>query len=479
MNVPSIILPGTEIKVEVEASEDATNWEIVLIGAGTTKTISPTTTYSTESEIWELVFTGPQAMGLYDLDVSATIDSTPTGHTELRSIKVVSEYKDEYKFVILGDPQFHRDGSAGYDYRNEKTGLGNFTDLLQELNIINPEFILIMGDLTEWTDEVALLKYQEWMKLYLDRVPFVSIMGNHGDWEATATTPTAWEWGSGKGVWTEIIGPTHGTFWYGDHAFILGDSSSRNYDSLPEEMDYLQEAMKAVKSTAGMKALLLHHPLTNYGDDAEMIQGDTERGQILTWLTQNSFEAHLHGHFHLDKYDEINGIHHIGTTEAVGDRPGYRIVTVKNDNFEKFSYGPPDATTYSASSWPINHLNVSYSGLNDGTETTASATVNNGLNHSLTDAHVRFKLDPTNEYAADGGVVTNSYIENGVRIVDVDLNVSAKSSHTVSLEIHIPTTTTNDTSSTTTTDGGTPTPGFLISFLFPAIIALVVYRKRK
>jgi hypothetical protein len=317
------------------------------------------------------------------------------------------------------------------------------------------------------------------MEKYLDTVPFVSIIGNHGDFEATATTPTAWEWGSGRGVWNEIIGPTHGTFWYGDHAFVLGDSASRSYDSLPEEMDYLQQAMQAVKSTAEMKTLLLHHPLTNYGETTEMIQGDTERGQILTWLTQNSFKAHLHGHLHDNRYDKINEIHHIGTTEAVGDSPGYRIVTVKNNNFEKFSYGLPDASAYSAPSWPIDQLNISYSGLNDGSETTGSATVTNGLNHSLTNAHVRFKMDPTNEYTANGGSVTNSYIENGVRIVDVNLNVSAESSHIVSLEIYVPTTTANDTSSTTTTDGGTPSPGFLISFLFPAIIALVVYRKRK
>ncbi len=481
MNIPKVTLPDSEVIVKVNASSTATSWAINLGGVGESLSPSVTPTFNADSDnLWKLVFSTPANLGLYDMKVSASIGGSTSTHTEINSLKIVKAIKTSYTFVVLADPQYHRDGSAGYKYRNEKTGIGNFTDLLKEINLINPEFILNLGDLTEWTDEVALLTYPKWLDLYLDNTPMVSIIGNHGDWEATATTPTAWEWGSGKGVWLEIIGPTHGTFWYGGHAFVLGDSSSRNYDTLPEEMTYLQNALQAVKSTATMKTLSMHHPLNDYGvTGEETIQGSSEVSQIKSWIKSAGLEAYFHGHTHQNKYDEEQGTKHIGTTEAVGDNPGYRLVTVENNEITKLSYGPAAVSSYSAPSWPINKIRTTYLGSNDGTETSTTAYFWNGLNHSLTDAHLRFKMDPNNDYEATGGEVVNSFIDNGLRVVDVNLDVNAETNHSVSLKIATATTQeTNSTSaiSSTTTE---PTPATPLIFIFPAIIALVIFRKRR
>ncbi|MHA2255866.1 MAG: metallophosphoesterase family protein, partial [Candidatus Heimdallarchaeaceae archaeon] len=414
---------------------------------------------------------------LYDMVISASIDGVSSTHKEIHSIKVVPRIKDSYNFIVLGDPQFHRDGSSGKDYRNEKTGVGNFTDLLKEINLLNPEFIIVLGDLTEWTDEIALLKYPKWLDLYLDNVPFVAILGNHGDFEATATTPTAWEWGSGKGIWKEVIGPSHGIFWYGDHAFILGDSSSPTFDSVPEEMDFLETAIDTAKSSASMITLSFHHPLSDYGGNVdETIKGSTENSQIKSWLKSAKAAAYFHGHWHEDLYDEISGMKHIGTTESVGDNPGYRLITVENDEISDFSYGTVDLSTYSAPSWPINMIKATY-GLNDGTETSATAYLWNGLNHDITNAHLRFIMDPSNEYVATGGSVVNSFIENGARIVDVELNVSATTNHSVSLEIYIPLTTTNSTTTQTTAEGSTDS--IPVAFVIPTIIAAIIFRRKR
>ncbi len=153
------------------------------------------------------------------------------------------------------------------------------------------------------------------------------------------------------------------------------------------------------------------------------------------------------------------------------------MVTVRNDEIVDFSYGNVDASVFSAPSWPINRLNISYSNLNDGSESIATATVNNGLNHSLINTHVRFKMDPSNEYSAVGGRVLNIYIEDGIKIVDVLLNVSASSSNSVSLEVFIPTTTTTTTEDIVSTTEQAPAAP--LSLLLSVLIIAVIYRKRK
>ena len=480
MNIPTVTLPSSEVIVKVNASATASSWVIELSGVGGSFSPSITPSFNADSDnLWNLVFSAPTNLGLYNMKISASIGGSTSNHIEMNSLKIVKAIKDTYSFVVIADPQYHRDGSAGYEYRNEKTGIGNFTDLLKEINLINPEFILNLGDLTEWTDEVALSTYPKWLDLYLDNTPMVSIIGNHGDWEATATTPTAWEWGSGKGMWLEIIGPTHGTFWYGDHAFVLGDSCSREYDTLPEEMTYLQETLQTVKNKATLLTLSLHHPLNEYdvGGD-ELIKGDSEVSQLKSWMKSAGVEAYFHGHLHINKYDEEQGIQYIGTTEAVGDNPGYRIVSVVNNEITKFSYSPVDVSTYSAPSWPINKISATYLGPNDGTESSATAYFWNGLNHGLTDAHLRFKMDPNNEYEAIGGEVVNSFIDNNIRIVDIELDVNAESNHSVSLQIATPTTQeTNSTSTISTTEE--PTSATSLVFSIPVIIALVIFRKKR
>ncbi|MFW9905282.1 MAG: metallophosphoesterase family protein [Candidatus Thorarchaeota archaeon] len=435
---PLIVINTSEISILVDASVNATNWHLILSGVGDPVESPLSASYDINEECWTLSFTTPAQIGLYDMNVSATIGNYVQFNWQPNSLKLVKEFKTSYKFIVFADPQFHRDGSAGYAFRNEKTGLGNFTELLQEANTIHPEFILVAGDLTEWTDEIALMNFRRWCDLYLDDIPVVSIIGNHGDFESTANTGID-EWGSGKGMWENIIGPTEGIFYYGSHAFVRGDTASPQLSELPERYNFIMNALDEI-NTATMKYLMTHHPLVSYENPggAETIQGGTERNAIINKLKSIGANAHFCGHWHEDRYDKIDELLLLITTEAVGDNPGYRIIEVKNDEIIKFSYGEPDQSTYSAPSNPINKVHTFFQNPNDGTVTSQTAAIQNCLLHEITEAHIRFKMKSGEKYSISGGTIYNSFIENGVQIIDALCDVSVNSSKVVSVSTGTP-----------------------------------------
>jgi hypothetical protein len=494
---PLISMNASTINMEIKAPATATNWYLALDGVG--DTIEPTVdpAYSAANDIWTLTFTAPSQIGLYDVNISASINGHERYDWEPNSLKLVDEIKSQYKFVVIADPQFHRDGSAGYAYRNEETGLGNFTDVLKELNILNPEFILCVGDLTEWTDEVALLNYRKWCDLYLDNIPIISLIGNHGDFEGTASTGV-YEWGSGQGIWENIIGPTSGIFYYGTHAFIRGDSHSRGFNDAKDDgiinYNFVMSALDQVAS-ADMKFLMLHHPLAKYGNPSEeVIQSDTERNAIISKLQDIGATAHFHGHLHADKYDKTGSVHQIGTTEAVGDNPGYRVVNIANNEMMNFSYVSTNATAYYAPSNPIGGLKTYYQLPNDGTQAAQAVIVQNCFSQSYKDAHMRFYLKNGPIYEVTGAKVHKSFVQNGIRVFDVLYDIGKETFKTIyvsSNETEITLTLTAPAclpitvppppiipKTTTTTTTVSPTIGFLLLELLIIIGAVPLVRKR-
>ncbi len=498
---PLIKLNGSEVTVKVDAPIVATNWQIVLENIEFQYNPSLSAVHNTEDDIWEITFSTPSLIGLYDMNVSATVNGNLRYDWEPNSIKLIEEFKSEYKFVILGDPQIHRDGSAGYAYRNEKTGIGNFTDVLLELNLLNPEFILIVGDLTEWTDEIALLNFRKWCNLYLENAPVVLIMGNHGDFEGTASTGNH-EWGSGKGTWLNIIGPASGIFYYGNHAVVRGDSHSLSFNDEKDDgianYEFVMEALDDVASN-DMKFLMLHHPLSTYGKPSEeVIQGDAERNSIISKLQSIGATAHFHGHLHADKYDQTGSLHHIGTTEAVGDNPGFRVVNIADNIMINFSYVPVNSTVYYAPSTPIGGLKAYFQTVNDGSQSSQTAAVHNCFNQHFNGAHLRFYMQDGPAYQYSGGILYNSFVQDGVRVVDLIYDIKANSTQILSVHTGTPIEFTDVIPTcppitvapppttpppvTTTTTTASTTSGFLLIeliMLFATIPVIQISRNRK
>ncbi|MHA1978335.1 MAG: metallophosphoesterase family protein [Candidatus Hodarchaeales archaeon] len=490
---PLILVKSSGVVAKVNASITASNWQLTLSGVG--NPIEPPITSVFNSGVWEISFTAPSGIGLYDMNFSALLDGNIQFDWEPNSLKVIETFKSSYTFAVFGDPQFHRDGSAGYAYRSQQTGIGNFTKILQEVNIVNPEFILVVGDLTEWTDEIALSNFKKWCNLYLDDIPVISIMGNHGDFEGTASLGI-WEWGSGRGMWNNVIGPSTGIFRYGTHAFVRGDSSDRQYDvgTGIESYNFVMDSLDEI-SSAEMKFLMLHHPLVTYGEsDPEPILSSTESDAIVSKLQSIDADAYFHGHYHANLYTELGNLLHIGTTETGGDQPGYRLVEVENNAITKYKYDIPNPTDANygslahAPSNPIENVSLIYSDANDGSLTSLSATINNTLAHNLSEAHVRFQM-VSGVYESDIGEIESQFTEGAITHVDVRVKIESNSSQIVTVTkigelptttTEVPTTTTTteliETTTTTTSEGSS---GYLLLEFLLLIPVFFIYRRSK
>lgn len=148
--------------------------------------------------------------------------------------------------------------------------------------------------------------------------------------------------------------------------------------------------------------------------------------------------AHFCGHWHDDRYDKIDDILFLLTTEAVGDKPGYRIIEIDNNEIIKFSYEEPNKNSYSAPSNPINKVQAFFQKPNDGTVTSQTVAVQNCLLLEIKEAHIRFKMKSGEDYSITRGTIHNSFTQNGIRIVDVLCDVSANSSKVVSVSTGTP-----------------------------------------
>lgn len=100
----------------------------------------------------------------------AWAEKTPWTHREYL------EDADEFRFAIIPDRQ-------GADYRTGKGYRGAFTNAINAVNLLRPNFVMTVGDLIPagWEDEASVRKQHEEVNGHLARIvpPFFYVVGNH------------------------------------------------------------------------------------------------------------------------------------------------------------------------------------------------------------------------------------------------------------------------------------------------------------
>ena len=233
-----------------------------------------------------------------------------------------------FQFAIIGD----RTGGANVQ--------GTFALAMPQLNLLQPEFVINVGDMIEgYTEDVAELS-AEWDEndAILDQLemPFFRVIGNHD-----VSNPASQQ------VWRDRHGATHYHFLYGNVLFLALDSEDNSRPEPPEGMkeslelynrlqvedpakaqQMLAEFMKDESVVAGLSApvefpqdqlawiertleeyadvrwtfLFMHEPAwENPSESFKAIQKMLE-GRDFTWFA---------GHLHYYDYDEIDGREYI------------------------------------------------------------------------------------------------------------------------------------------------------------------------
>ena len=150
---------------------------------------------------------------------------------EERSIEFSPDIKAEFsEFVILGD---------------NRNGYQTFSQIIDQINAINPVFVIDNGDLVFGGEPNKYrLFYETVSKL---RVPLYTTLGNHDIRE------------NGRPIYTKLFGPPYYSFDYGNDHFIFLDSSRgwAEKRAIPEEQYAWLE--NDLKSVSGKRIFVISH----------------------------------------------------------------------------------------------------------------------------------------------------------------------------------------------------------------------------
>lgn len=218
---------------------------------------------------------------LYDLEISVG------GLTDVQrhAVKVLSEYKQEFKVIVWCDTQ------VGYseEYENiwEDTYLF-IEEMVNQANLIDPEFVMLLGDITETAlrSEYQFM-YDQCMRL---NVPVYVGVGNHDSFDAFE--------------FQRWCGYFNFTFDYGpDYHFIYIDTGI-HLDALRDQyLAWLDNDLAAHAATP-LNVVMGHAPPYQCsGRDQTRINKNFENlnAEFVNVLNQRNVRNYLYGHDHMDQ----------------------------------------------------------------------------------------------------------------------------------------------------------------------------------
>jgi len=198
---------------------------------------------------------------------------------------------------------------------------GIFMDGIRKLNLLQPEFVMSVGDLIEGytSDEDQI--YREWEEFngFIEQLemPFFYVPGNHD-----YINPVM------AGIWEELYGPSYYHFTYKDVLFLCLNSEEAmkgsNLGGIEKpQYDYVKKVL-AENENARWTLVFMHQPLwlfdnTGHWDDIETLLAGREH---------TVFASH---HHHYVKYERNNGKYFVLATTG-------GMSNLRGPNFGEFDH---------------------------------------------------------------------------------------------------------------------------------------------
>jgi hypothetical protein len=436
--LPNIVLPGESMTVECTAPTTTTNWNLHLVRGATDIPISiMSTVYQQNPPRWVLQASIPNVpvYELYNLKVTASGNiNDMTRH----SVKVLPSRKTSYYFVQVTDLHmpthiFYPD--AGWDI--DSTAMNDFREVVQDINIIRPEFVLITGDVVNSgeLENFGNAHYFSKAKRILGEieVPVYVVTGNHdvGGW--TSTPPPT---GTSRKDWFRFFGwswlnnssasyPYHTqdySFDYGPVHFIGMDAYDNYEDYLPTvygaqsftttQMQWLQNDLNF---SAGIKNVLFYH--YDFSSQLDLIQ--------------LGIDMALWGHIHSNQGSITTQPYDLATRSCVDGNRSYRVIRVNGSTLQ------PENTIYAGSTG--TNIQMSFTPNNDGNSNPVSATIINNQSLAFPDALVEFKMPHNSgDYTIQNGTIEQVDTTGDKNIVYVRVNLPASTTVTVTINAGTP-----------------------------------------
>ena len=343
---------------------------------------------------------------------------------ETRAIKVVENISGNFKFAHISD--LHVGDPRGLRINlKEKIGSRAIKKCIEEINLIQPDFVIITGDL------VFGARYEEeYEKLYeilqeFD-VPTYICPGNHDGYVNKE---------DGFELWNYYFGFKNYSFKYGNAHFIVVNSYDWDkkdriaFSFIPlnwggwisdEQIKWIEEELK--KSNSSIKFICLHHnPLWDTKNNSFFGRGYHGREKILDLIKNYRVNFVLAGHIHADDITFFENTTFITTTTPCSSCKnywGYRIIEFRNWSIFSFNYKEPK---YSI---PSYMLNCAYEG-------DRRARIENNLDMNLT-VHLKFFV-PSSNYEVINGKIEKVREKNGFMEIYVTAEIEERSNKEVYL----------------------------------------------
>ena len=458
-NLPVLVQRGTAFTVWALAPSSAGNWSASLqLGALTVPLVPSGGGWQASKSRWELSFTVPAGTPEEVYALNLTSDATGPDRAE-HAVKVLPGFKADYYFAQISDTHLptHALSSGGVIDVADTSGMADFDAVIEDLNIIRPEFIIHTGDLVnegeleEYLGMYEMGRAQGMLSRLLDPV-FVS-SGNHdiGGWGATLPPDgtSRKDWWRYFG-WPWLLNPPAGdpyhsqdfTFDYGPlhviglEAYINNGSYDHYRQDIwgaqsftSEQLAWLQADIAA--QPPGTKKLAFYH----YDFGGTLANGSPGANFSQINPTALGLDAAIWGHNHGVAEGSLSARPINLGLRSVIDRRQFRIFRVSNG---VITPGAMHAAGGIATA-PTDSMAVAWSGPNDGTRSALSVSVNNRYGETWDHARIRFGMaDHDSSFIASGGAIAQTIREGGVALVYVDCVIPAKGITTVSVAASAP-----------------------------------------
>lgn len=160
---------------------------------------------------------------------------------------------------------------------------GVFADAVHKLNLLQPEFVMCVGDLIEGYLEDTTILNQQWQEFdsvlsYLE-MPFFYLPGNHD-----ISNPVMRE------LWEQRLGKRYNHFVYKDVLFITMDTNDGEGVALSrDQIDYVKAAIHEYKDVR-WTMIFMHHPIWSYAPGSGFEEIEAE----LAGREYSVFAGHTH-----------------------------------------------------------------------------------------------------------------------------------------------------------------------------------------
>src|SRR3989339_411414 len=369
ITMPLIVKSGNNAVIECSATSSASGWTAKLKKLATEVNLSVTPVYDPTKCKWNLTTTIPSDTQecLYDLYITCNEAS----EVSKNSFKVVKDYKSNYYYMHISMTE------------------GNLEKLLDQSNIVNPEFIIVSGNLVPGGSEY---NFNEFLNTITKSDVPVFVVPGDTDCYGNSDSDT-------HKLYERIIGPRYYSFNYGNQRFVGLDTTDVNGKIGNEQMSWLGAELAG---SYDMKTIFYNKDTGQIGSICDAYGVDTALSFAADASTTSGVTP--------TKYIKTNALMRVsyGTTKY----PFFRVVKVGNNKVTSSSVEPQN--------WDNPNLKIAvsykpkYDGLstNDGNVSVNIGQVANGHYTIYDNICIKFWMPKDTSYIVHNGELF-TVIDNG------------------------------------------------------------------